>query len=394
MAGKRITIQDIARLAGVSKATVSRVLNHKPDVDPSTRERVMRIMEEQGFVPNPTASGLAGGRTHLIGVLVPSFTWPFIGDILRGVSEGLGHTSYELILYSINDSMRDQDKGDIIDHILVSKQTAGLLAILPMEAGSHVTRLHKYGFPVVLIDDQKLPTQIPGIGADNVLGGYQATQHLLRLGHRRIAHIHGPTQNLCAHERYQGYCQAFAEVGLTPDPGLVVQGYFSTQGGRNAADKLFSLPCDQRPTAIFAANDQTAYGVIAAAEMHGLRIPRDVALVGFDDIASSIHVRPALTTVRQPFDQMGQCAIEMLITMIEAPHQIPSPMTYRSSNTTGTGTHVFSGIKTPNDTERADTPLRIQIATNLVVRASCGASTNYADFSAPAVEMSSERRST
>lgn len=394
MAGKRITIHDIARLAGVSKATVSRVLNHKPDVDPSTRERVMRIMEEQGFVPNPTASGLAGGRTHLIGVLVPSFTWPFIGDILRGVSEGLRYTSYELILYSINDSMRNQDKGDIIDHILVSKQTAGLLAILPMEVASHVTRLHKYGFPVVLVDDQKLPTQIPSVGADNVLGGYQATQHLLRLGHRRIAHIHGPTQNLCAQERYQGYCRAFTEMGLTPDPDLVVQGNFSTQSGYNGADKLFSLPHNQRPTAIFTANDQTAYGVIAAAETHGLRIPKDVALVGFDDIASSIHVRPALTTVRQPFDQMGQCAIERLISMIEAPHQIPSPMTYRSSNTIGTGTYASSGRKTPNDTDSADTPLHIQIATTLVVRASCGASTNYADFSAPAVEMSTEHRST
>src|SRR5581483_8552010 len=130
MAEKR-TIDDIARLAGVSKATVSRVLNHKPDVDAVTRERVLRIVEEQSFVPSITATGLAGGQSHLIGVLVPEFTWPFISDIMRGVAEVVGQTSYELILYSINNRRRENNNSDILDHILATKLTSGLLAIMP-----------------------------------------------------------------------------------------------------------------------------------------------------------------------------------------------------------------------------------------------------------------------
>jgi len=153
MAGKR-TIEDIARLAGVSKTTVSRVLNHKPDVDPATRERILRIIEEQSFVPNIAASGLAGGRNRLIGMLIPSLTWPLIPDLLRGIAEAVEDTPYELVLYSIKDEDLERDRSEVINRLLATQLTAGLLAVFPGPASEQLTRLYKQGFPIVIIDDQ------------------------------------------------------------------------------------------------------------------------------------------------------------------------------------------------------------------------------------------------
>ncbi|MBA2394082.1 MAG: LacI family DNA-binding transcriptional regulator [Ktedonobacteraceae bacterium] len=382
MAGKR-TIDDIARLAGVSKATVSRVLNHKPDVDPLTRERILHIMEEEGFVPSITASGLAGGRSRLIGVLVPSFTWPLIPDVMRGVAEVVGLTPYEMVLYSINDSIRDNgSNGDVIDHILATKLTAGILAILPGQSSKHVVRLHKHGFPVVMIDDQELPGELPWIGADNREGAHAAVCHLLHLGHRRIAHIQGPLKHLCSRERYQGYCQALEEAGLRIDPELVLEGDFTPVGGRSAASKLFALPVEQRPTAIFAASDPMAYGVFAAAEEYGLHIPRDIALVGFDDIASSAHVRPALTTVRQPFYEMGQHGIKLLLSMLNGPRVPLRGDTGLNGFLSSYSASSEIGVKENSD------PVRIQLPTSLIVRASCGSPHHFSDSAISASGLS------
>lgn len=381
MAEKR-TIDDIARLAGVSKATVSRVLNHKPDVDPHTRERILRIVEEQGFVPSITASGLAGGRSRLIGVVVPSFTWPFISNIMRGVAEVIGGTEYELVLYSINDSTRQGKKGDVFDHIVTTKLTAGLLVLFPGQAIGPVTRLHKNGFPVVLVDDQKVPPSLPWIGADNRGGAYEAVRHLLRLGHRRIAHIQGPMEYLCSRERYEGYCQALQEEGLTPDPELILEGNFLSADGQVAASKWFTLSAERRPTAIFAGNDLMAYGVIAAAEEHHVQIPGDVALVGFDDLESSAHVRPTLTTIRQPFVEMGQLAIEILLSLLDRSRQATSGMGVWATFSHNGDTSITGGFHSsfPRMSVASDVnagtqqreQVRIQLETSLVVRASSG----------------------
>lgn len=371
MQGKH-TIEDIARLAGVSKATVSRVLNHKPDVDPTTRERILHIVEEVGFVPSITATGLAGGRSRLIGVLIPSFTWPFISDVMRGIAEVVAETPYELVLYSINESQREQNNSDVVDHILSTKLVAGLLAIFPGLLSDYMVRVHKQGFPAVLIDDQKPPTSTPWVGTDNYHGGQLATRHLVNLGHRRIAHIQGPLKHLCSHERFQGYHDVLTEVGIAVDSRLVLESDFSARGGRMAASKLFALPVEERPTAIFAASDQIAYGVMAAAEEFDLHIPRDIALVGFDDISSAAHVRPPLTTIRQPFAEMGQHGIELLFSMLYTSHA-----TQRGRKAWMTTTAWSSTTKDVSD----DQPIRIQLPTTLVVRASCGSPTPSPDVS-------------
>src|SRR5579859_8127208 len=280
MQGK-LTIQDIARLAGVSKATVSRVLNHNPSVDLALRERVMRVVREHGFVPSVTATGLANGKTPLIGVLAPPMTWPAIPEIMRGVAEYIENTSYEIVLYSISSSRRNHS--DVLDRILSLRMISGLLAILPGELSRHITARFQEGLPLVMIDDQETPTTIPWVGVDNFAGAYQATRHLLDLGYRRITHILGPQTYYCAIERYQGYCQALQEVGLSPDPQLLFQGNFDISGGRQCAEILFSREKATWPDAIFAGNDQMAYGLLEVAELRGVRVPEDVAVVGFDD---------------------------------------------------------------------------------------------------------------
>ncbi|OLB65424.1 MAG: hypothetical protein AUH94_00780, partial [Ktedonobacter sp. 13_2_20CM_2_54_8] len=356
MAGKP-TIKEIALLAGVSKTTVSRVLNHKPDVDPATRERILHIIEEQGFVASIAASGLASGRRSLIGMLVPSWIWPLIPELMRGVAEVIEQTPYELVLYSINNADLKKDRSEVINRVLATQLTAGLLAVYPGEASQDLTRLYKQGFPVVIIDDQRGQTT-PWVGADNVTGAYIAVRHLIKLGHRRIAHIAGPNEYLVSHERYNGYRQALLEAGVIPDPDLVLEGDFLPPTGRSCAVKLFELPIEKRPTAIFAATDQMAYGVLASAEEFGLSVPGDIALVGFDDDAPSAHVRPALTTIRQPNYEMGQQGITLLLSMLNTPGFTGNDTWSTASNERMTG-DVDNGKYTADGQ-----PIRIQLPTS------------------------------
>ena len=330
-------------------------------MDPATRERILRIVEEQNFVPSATASHLARGKSRLLGVLIPSFIQPFIQDVLRGVAETLEQTPYELVLYSAYRTMHDEDKSHVIDNILATKLTAGVLAMFMGKSVHHLANLHKSGFPVVVIDDQEQPdAMIPWVSVDNHTGSYDAVHYLLSLGHRRIAHIQGPMQYLCSRERYEGYQQALMDAGIPLDEQLVREGEFQPNGGRLAANDFFALSEERQPTAIFAANDQMAYGVLSAAEEHNLQVPGDVALIGFDDISTSAHIRPSLTTVRQPFYEMGKRGIEALLSLID----IPQPF----DASTGWPSPQVSTIE-HHDTSH---PIRVQFATSLVVRASSG----------------------
>ncbi len=354
---ERFTIQDIARLAGVSKATVSRVLNHKPDVRPETRERILRIVDEYDFVPSITASRLAGGRPHSIGVLVPALTWPFIPEIVQGVAERIEQSSYELILYS---TAHETEGSALLERILDMRMTAGLLAVTPGQFSERLAQLYAHGFPVVVIDDQHLPPSAPWVGVDNRTGAYMAVRYLLDLGHRRIAHIKGPAAYQCSLDRYQGYQQALTEAGIAPNPAYAVQGDFLVAGGHAAANALFAL--SERPSAIFAANDHMAWGVLEAAEEWGLRVPQDVAVVGFDDMTPSAHKRPPLTTVSQPFYEIGLRAAELLLWLVDVRGGMSGewPGAWASSS-------AAASSPVPNE------PLRLLSSTSLVVRQSCSA---------------------
>lgn len=351
----KITIYDIARQAGVSKTTVSRVLNHKPDVDPITRDRILRLMEELGYVPSIAATGLAGGRGRLIGVLVPAFTWPLIPEIMRGVADIIDTTDYELVLYSVNSGNHEKDRSDIIDRVLATKLVTGVVAMYPGQSAKHLATLHKQGFPVVMLDDQDIPpADVPWVGADQRVGAYEATWHLIRQGHTRIAHLQGPLKYRVSLDRYQGYCQALREAGIALNPDLVVQGDFMPTGGKDAATRLFTLAQDKRPTAIFASSDLMAFGIYTGAEQFGLRVPEDVAVVGFDDITLASHLQPTLTTVRQPLYEMGRRAIKLLLRIVDA------------QGTNRIFTHTRDYLT------NTSSPLHITLATSLVVRSSSG----------------------
>jgi LacI family transcriptional regulator len=357
---KKPTIEDIARLAGVSRTTVSRVLNHRPDVDRETREHVLRVIEEQRYVPSLAASGLAGGHNRLIGMLLPVFTWPTVPDLVRGITDLLKQTPYELVLYTFNDEDLHRDRREVVNRLLATQLTAGILGVFPGGLADQLTELYRQGVPVVIIDDQQEQVT-PWICADNVTGAYEAVRHLLHLGHRRIAHIQGPGEYLVSHERHQGYVRALEEAGITPDPTLILEGDFLPQSGYVAAQRLFDLPQEQRPSAIFASADQMAYGVLRAAEERGIAVPQDLALVGFDDDAPSAHVQPPLTTVRQPSFEMGQRGIELLLSMVSAAQE-PA---YDEPVILGKSRRADSSIQPP---------ARIELPTTLIVRASCGAS--------------------
>jgi LacI family transcriptional regulator len=312
--------------------------------------KILRIMDEQGFVPSITAAGLAGGRTRLIGALVPSLTWPLIPQIMRGIGEVIERSTYELVLYSIS---HEQDRSAVIDRILAAKLTEGLLAVYPGQATAYLNELHGSGYPVVMLDDQMIPTgTTPWVGADNRTGAYTAVKHLLQLGHRRIGHIKGRIGYECSEDRYRGYCDALEEASIEVDPALVVQGDFLVTGGSACAQQLFALT--DRPTAIFAASDDMASGVLLAAEEARLRVPEDVALVGFDDTAPAAFMHPPLTTIGQPFFEMGQRATTLLLDAVNARRQ-PAPSWQSASQS------------------KPAEPIREFLPTRLVVRTSCGA---------------------
>ncbi|HLG79053.1 MAG TPA: LacI family DNA-binding transcriptional regulator [Ktedonobacteraceae bacterium] len=351
---QKLTIQDIAKFAGVSKATVSRVLNHKPTVDPEIRDRVMQIVNERGFVPSITATVLRGGRTQLLGVLAPPLTHPYVPEIMLGVAEVTDRSSYEVVLYTMSPARRHSD---VLDRILAMKLSTGLLAIMPGQLGSHLDYLYKQGVPIVTIEDQVAPMNTPWIGIDNRSSAYEATHFLISLGHRRIGHILGPAEYLCTRERYEGYCTALREAGLEPDPTLLWQGDFTTESGWACAHKIFSLPPEERPTAIFAANDQMAFGVIDVAAEYDVHVPDDLAVMGFDDMPVAKFARPALTTIRQPHREIGQAACELLLSMIDPKH------------------YTFTrDYRTFSETEEGGSKkIRVLLPTKLIVRESCGA---------------------
>src|SRR5262249_33681455 len=188
--------------------------------------RILRIMDEQGFVPSITAAGLAGGRTRLIGVLVPSITWPLMPQIMRGIGEIIEQSTYELVVYSIqepqNSISHEQDRSAGIDRILAAKLTEGQLSGHPAQPTAYWKELHTSGVPVVMLAEQVIRTgTTPWVGADNRTGAHIAVKHLLQLGHRRIGHIKGRIGYECSEDRFRGYCDALAEAGLVPDPELV-----------------------------------------------------------------------------------------------------------------------------------------------------------------------------
>jgi len=309
----RMTIREIADLAGVSIATVSRVLNGRDDVAAETRALVQRVVDEQGYTVSRSARGLSAGRTGLVGLLVPLVYPVYFSQIIYGVAEALYEQEMRMLL-SPTEHLHDREV-TLLER-LVHGETDGALVVLPEESSAELERLLDDGYRFVVIDPRlPLDDRIASVSAAHTSGADQAMRHLLTLGHRRIAIITGPRGWVATEDRRRGYHAALAAAGILPDAGLEVEANFEIGGGRSAARRLLDLA--NPPTAIFAFNDNLAIGAIQAARANGLRVPEDVSIVGFDDVELATIVSPTLTTVRQPLAEMGRTAVSLLMRLLE-----------------------------------------------------------------------------
>jgi LacI family transcriptional regulator len=306
----RPTLETVATAAGVSLATVSKVLNDRADVSAATRARVQRLLVQYKYVPpgRPKVVQFGAGRRS-IDLVFTALDSPYSVEILRGV------TSSPLDV--VVSSMPDPTESRAWSSGLVSAGRSGAIIVASELAPLDQRILSHAHVPYVLIDPAaKLPEpNVATVGATNWAGGLSAARHLLELGHRRIAVIGGPVAMLCSRARIDGYRAALESAGVEVDPELIRNGNFHHSGGYQAARELFELP--DPPTAIFAGSDEQAFGVAEAARVTGRRIPEDLSIVGFDDLPISRWVSPPLTTVRQPLAEMGRTAADMLIAMID-----------------------------------------------------------------------------
>ncbi len=321
-------MEDVAREAGVSVATVSKVVNGRYGVSRNTIERVTRIVRDLGYETSLGARSLRSLRTNVIGVLVAEFE-PFSTELLKGVSEAIGATDYDLLAFSgghrgdtVGWERRSLARlgGSLIDGAIIVTPTV-------VEAGS--------GIPVVAVDPHTGRSDIPTVDADNVSGAVLATDHLLGLGHRRIALLSGRPDLESSRQREQGFRQAMTAAGVEIDESLVRVGGYRTETAELPARELLTRP--DRPTAIFAANDLSAIRTMEVAHELGLRVPEDLSVIGFDNIPESAMAQPPLTTINQPMREIGAMALHILVGLLdeqppESMHvQLPTTMVERAS---------------------------------------------------------------
>jgi LacI family transcriptional regulator len=335
-----LTLEEIAKLAGVSRSTVSRVINQQPSVREEVREEVWRVVRETGYMPHAAARSLASRRTRVIGVIIPEavttlFTDPFFPLFLRGVTERCNAHDYYLMLSLFNGP---GDQEERYRRIVGSNHLDGVIVASTRMDDPLFPRLLQDGIPFVLAG--RLPDQrVNYVDVDNVGGARMAVEHLIRLGHERIGTITGPLSMITGQDRLEGYRHALEAHRIPVRDELIVEGDFTEAGARMGAQQLLAAS----PTAIFAASDSMAIGVLKALREAGLRIPEDVALVGFDDIPIASAIEPALTTVHQPIEGLGSMAADLLLHWLEHPPEGEAPTQ------------------------------RIVLPTKLVIRDSCGA---------------------
>jgi LacI family transcriptional regulator len=309
---RRNTIAEIAAKAGVSIPTVSRVLNNRPDVAAETRERVERVIKESGFIRSRVANALRKGSSGIVDLVVTDLATPYTIEIVRGVEEVLARTELRLALSVTHHSVQNEQHWltKIIDG-----STDGAILVLAYGQSKWLEELHRHKIPFVVVDHQgELGADVPSVGATNWRGGRDATEHLISLGHRRIAIISGLATMSSSKDRIAGYRSALEDAGIPIDPELIRPGEFTQKTGYEQACALLELA--EPPTAIFAGADMQAMGVYSALRARGVSIPNEVSVVGFDDVPMASIVTPTLTTVRQPLLEMGRVATTMLVRMI------------------------------------------------------------------------------
>ena len=314
----RKTIEHVAQLAEVSKATVSRVLNDSPKVTEQTRDKVMKAIKESGYYPSAMARRLTTNKAETIGLLIPSpqdktFGNPFYTEILRGFAHQAKIEGYDLLLF-INEHQFNYSQ------LFHDRRVDGLLLVGVNRKDKEVIQLSKNKFPYILTGkvDYK---EANYVDAENRRGAYQAVSYLVNLGHKRIGYLGGSFDFVFNQERFEGYLQVLKEHNLEYGKELTMESINTEESGYEAMHKL--LESSSIPTAVFAANDLDAIGAMKAAKEKGLKIPEDISFIGFDDIQLASYTEPTLTTVRQPIYEMGTTAISLLVRLIEGEEKEP-----------------------------------------------------------------------
>ncbi len=310
--GRVPTIHDVARIAGVGVGTVSRVINNNTGVKPATRQRVQAAIDELRYSPNLIARSMISRSTGAIGIIVPFFTRPFFIEVLRGVVEAITRMGRELVLYNVEtNDQRDR----YFRELPGQRKVDGLLVISLPPDDAAATAFRQAGMPVVLVDAYN--PLLTSLVVDNIEGAYQAVKYLIAHGHRRIGFINGIIEGNFhfnqANDRLIGLHRAIGEAGLLFEPELVLTSAWDRQGGRQAALQLLTRA--DRPTAIFAASDVQAIGVLEAARSLHLSVPGDLSLIGYDDIEMAEVLE--LSTIQQPMKHMGELGVQKLNALIE-----------------------------------------------------------------------------
>ena len=333
------TLEEVARLAGVSRSTVSRVINNHPNVRPETRERVQQAVRQSGYRPHPVARSLVTKCTQIIGMVIPEavttlFTDPFFPLLLRGATETCNAHHYQLLLSLFNGPV---GREEMYQHVLHHGYLDGVLVASTSLDDPLISNLLRDQIPFVSVG-RHTDKRVHYVDVDNVSGARMAVEHLIRLGHRRIATITGRLDMIAGQNRLEGYRQALQAHHIQVEEGLIFEGDFSESSGVMGMQRL--LPAS--PDAVFVASDMMAIGALKALRQAGCQVPHNVALIGFDDIPAASVIEPALTTVRQPIERLGSMAVDLLLSVLENSSEEEAP------------TH------------------RIILPTELVIRASCG----------------------
>ncbi|CAK6477772.1 LacI family DNA-binding transcriptional regulator [Peribacillus castrilensis] len=310
---KRVTTEDVAKIAGVSQSTVSRVLNDYPYIKKNTRDKVLAVINELGFTRDEIARSLVEKRTKSIGLILGSISNPFFAETAEVIIERAQELKYDVIVY--NTGHKDENLEQAIN-LLIGKRVEGIiLTSVSKNYTEKIKKLHDNGFPVLLYNSFLDIKDVNFIVMDNNKGARLAVQHLIKLGHKKIAKISGPSKYLATYERTVGYKEEMMENGYEIDEGLIFNSEFSYDKIYSFTKKL--LKKKDRPTAIIAASDQMALAVLDAASSLNLKIPADLSVVGFDNIRLSANEFIGLTTISQQMDQMSLTALEKLIYLIE-----------------------------------------------------------------------------
>lgn len=315
IADPNLTLEEIARRSGVSRSTVSRVINQQPNVSEDVRKRVEAVIQETGYQPNLAAQTLVSKRSWMIGLVLPRsvsslFTDPYFPRLTQGIAKGCNRFDYTLGLFLVS-TKEDEEK--ILPRVSRKGMLDGVLIQSGQIGDQLIERMMSSNLPVVVIGSPLHSKDVSYIDVDNTSGAYNAVSHLIRLGYQRIGTITGILGSAAADDRLEGYKKALIERGRNVEDELIAEGDFTEAGGYYAMQQL--LP--SRPEAVFAASDLMAIGAMRATREAGLAIPEEVAFVGFDDVSIATYADPQLTTIRQPIARLGFNAVEILIDLIE-----------------------------------------------------------------------------